>query len=431
MDGATGEVLWSREYASPDGLDESVHDIATDSLGNAFVTGRQTSGTQLDDILTMKLAAGDGEILWRVHDSGPLRLDDRGWSIAVGPDDHPVVTGIHSAPTDPANFRTFKLDTADGSERWGQTVVGAVNFIGREAGWLAVADNGDIFMMNRTWQAGAAYDVVLQRYAAADGDPVWTMQYDSPGGGSDDPTHMVRDAAGDLLVTGVRSGDYMALKFDDADGALLWSRDYDGPAAGYDAAAAIIEGPGGEVIVTGFSTGAATSWDVTTVAFDPTNGDLLWEEHFDPGDARSDEGKALAIGPEGDLYVTGYCDLSISSSDLVALHYILADPTDVEAVPLAAGFGAVEPSVSAHPNPFVQHLALSIDLARGAPTRIAVYDVHGRRQALLHEGALSSGLHRIEWNGRSDSGAALATGVYFVRLESAGATATEKVVLKR
>jgi outer membrane protein assembly factor BamB len=378
--------------------------------------------------MTMKLAASDGEILWRVHDDDRYRLDDRGWAIVVGPDDDPVVTGVLTTPTDPADFRTFKLRTFDGSPRWSRTVPGAVNFLGRAGGWLAVCDDGDVVMANRTWDAATSYDVVLQRYDAADGDTVWTTRYDSPGPGSDDPVHMIRDAAGDLLVAGVRSGDFMVLQFDATDGGLIWSRDYDGPTAGWDAAAAVAEGPGGEVIVTGFTTGDGTSWDVTTVALDPSDGSLLWEEHFDPGEGRSDEGKALAVGAAGDLYVTGYCDLSVTATDLVALHYRLADPTGAEAGPTPSGSPSLR--ISAHPNPFVRRLSLSVEVARPA-SLLAVYDVRGRRVARLHEGALPSGAHRLEWDGRDESGASVGSGVYFVRLESGGAAAVEKVVLTR
>jgi len=394
------------------------------------VTGRQTNDLSGDDILTMKLAAADGEILWTALDDNPAPLDDRGWAIVVGPDDNPVVTGIHATPTDPARYRTFKLDSADGSEIWGQTLPGAVNYIAREAGWLAVCDNGDIIMANRTWEAGTGYDVVLHRYAAADGDTVWTARYDSSGG-SDDPIRMVRDFAGDLLVTGVRSGNYMVLKFDDADGSLLWSEEYDGPAAGYDAPADVIEGPGGEVLVTGFVTGATTSWDVATVAFDPADGHVVWERHFDSGDGRADEGTALAVSPQGDVFVTGYCELLTSGMDLVALRYVRDDPTGVAAGSHAGADAGPVFRIVAGPNPFSRRLSLSLDVARQARARLSVYDVAGRRIALLREGTFPPGTHPIEWDGRDGSGTPLGAGVYFVRLEGDGMSVVRKVVLER
>jgi hypothetical protein len=35
----------------------------------------------------------------------------------------------------------------------------------------------------------------------------------------------------------------------------------------------------------------------------------------------------------------------------------------------------------------------------------------------------------MEWNGRSDSGTAVSSGVYFARIEQAGAVKTKKMVL--
>jgi hypothetical protein len=296
-------------------------------------------------------------------------------------------------------------------------------------GWLAICDDGDVVMANRTWEAGAGYDVVLHRYDAADGDTVWTVRYDSAGG-SDDPTAVIRNAAGDLLVAGIRSGDYMALAFDESDGSLLWSTNWDGPDGGYDAAAALVEGSRGEVIVTGFATGDGTSWDVATVALDPADGSLLWERIFDPGEGRTDEGNAVAVAPSGDVYVTGYCDLAASGSDLIALRYLVEDPTDVATGPRAAGAGA-PPRLDARPNPFLGRLSLGIDVARGGSSRLAVYDAAGRRAAVLHDGPLATGARRFEWDGRDDAGRRLGAGVYFVRFEGAGGTAVRKVVRMR
>ena len=63
MDGETGEVLWSRHFASAAGLDEAALAVALDSQDNVFVTGRGAVAVSNDDMLTMKLAAGTGEVL--------------------------------------------------------------------------------------------------------------------------------------------------------------------------------------------------------------------------------------------------------------------------------------------------------------------------------------------------------------------------------
>ncbi len=379
----------------------------------------------------MKLRAADGEILWKIHSGGPSRQADRGWSIVVGPDGNPVVTGVLATTVDPAYFCTIKLRSADGGEIWNRTILGAINYIEREAGWLAVCDDGDIVMASRTWAGSSSYDVVLHRYDAADGAIVWQKQYDSPSHAGDDANRMVRDAAGNLIVVGVRGGDFMVLLFEPAQGELVWSASYNGPANGYDAAAAAAAGPAGEILVTGFSGGVGTGWDYLTAAYDPSDGSLLWEERYDPGDSQSDEAKAIAVGPAGDLYVTGFGYMLATGSDIVSLRYVLESATGVGRARPVAGAPVLPLSLSARPNPFLGEIAFSIDLPRSGSLRVAVFDARGRLEDVVYDGPLGAGGHRLVWDGRDASGRSLAPGVYFARFEAAGAAAVRKIVLAR
>ena len=60
---------------------------------------------------------------------------------------------------------------------------------------------------------------------------------------------------------------------------------------------------------------------------------------------------------------------------------------------------------------------------------LAVYDVSGRRVALLERGTVDAGEHRTEWHGRCNDGSPAATGVYFVRLRALGVSKAVKAVL--
>lgn len=51
---------------------------------------------------------------------------------------------------------------------------------------------------------------------------------------------------------------------------------------------------------------------------------------------------------------------------------------------------------------------------------LAVYDVAGRKLRTLAQGPFPAGAYSVAWDGRSDGGAAVGTGVYFVRLRVAG-----------
>ncbi len=63
--------------------------------------------------------------------------------------------------------------------------------------------------------------------------------------------------------------------------------------------------------------------------------------------------------------------------------------------------------------------------------RAEVFDVAGRHVRRLLDGALQAGLHQVVWDGADQSGRTVASGVYTVRVESAGDVISGKIVLAR
>jgi len=91
-------------------------------------------------------------------------------------------------------------------------------------------------------------------------------------------------------------------------------------------------------------------------------------------------------------------------------------PSDVD---LAAPF----------PNPCRGTSRLSYTMTRGANARLALYDLHGRTVKTLVDGPVPSGAHHEEWDGRTNSGARVAPGVYVVRLDAVGLVRTQKLLV--
>jgi hypothetical protein len=83
------------------------------------------------------------------------------------------------------------------------------------------------------------------------------------------------------------------------------------------------------------------------------------------------------------------------------------------------------------PNPFNPRTTLSFSIARDGWVDLAIYDLHGRHVSTLLAGELSAGRHELVWNGRDAAGRDVASGVYFVRLSSAGRETAEKLTLAR
>jgi len=72
------------------------------------------------------------------------------------------------------------------------------------------------------------------------------------------------------------------------------------------------------------------------------------------------------------------------------------------------------------PNPFSAATLATLDIPGGAArVRLSVYDVQGRNVRRLSDGPLAGGRHELRWDGRDDGGRPLASGIYYLRLETA------------
>jgi hypothetical protein len=79
-----------------------------------------------------------------------------------------------------------------------------------------------------------------------------------------------------------------------------------------------------------------------------------------------------------------------------------------------------------YPNPFNPATTIRLDLPAAADVSMAVYDILGRRTAVLAEGPHPAGSHRFTWDGRS-----AASGVYIVRVQAGSFSAVRRILLLR
>ncbi len=84
-----------------------------------------------------------------------------------------------------------------------------------------------------------------------------------------------------------------------------------------------------------------------------------------------------------------------------------------------------------YPNPFNPSTAIRYELAEAARVAVAVYNARGQRMALLVDSRQSAGTHEAVWNGTSDNGSLLPSGMYFCRIDAPGFSKTMKMVLMK
>jgi hypothetical protein len=94
---------------------------------------------------------------------------------------------------------------------------------------------------------------------------------------------------------------------------------------------------------------------------------------------------------------------------------------------IVGGPVAVEPAAPAftrlyapRPNPLTSGSTLHFDLARMTRARLELFDLSGRRVAVLADRDFAPGRYNLPWDARGESGSALGSGLYFVRLTTRG-----------
>ncbi|HEV8480725.1 MAG TPA: FlgD immunoglobulin-like domain containing protein [Candidatus Eisenbacteria bacterium] len=99
---------------------------------------------------------------------------------------------------------------------------------------------------------------------------------------------------------------------------------------------------------------------------------------------------------------------------------------------------AVEPKGTAtlrlsecRPNPSRGAARIEFSLENAGPAHLQILDVAGRRVRGLVNGWLAAGPHEATWNGVTDDGRAVASGVYFERLDSDGQSLVRRLVWMR
>ncbi|MCK4776467.1 MAG: T9SS type A sorting domain-containing protein, partial [Candidatus Krumholzibacteria bacterium] len=83
------------------------------------------------------------------------------------------------------------------------------------------------------------------------------------------------------------------------------------------------------------------------------------------------------------------------------------------------------------PNPFNPQTTIVYTTSKIGPVTLGIYDARGRRIRLLVDEPRGAGEHTETWYGLNQNGETVASGVYFVRLETNGVVRTAKAVLSK
>lgn len=334
--GVTGGDLWNQRDDGPADDDDAATAIALDAADNVIVTGYSTGSGSGLDFYTAKYAAADGSRLWFQRYNGPGNGDDGAVGVAVDPAGAVAVTGTSKGLVS-KDLYTVKYNGATNDMVWDKRYDGPGG--GDDAAAAVAVDAAGNVVVTGTISNNGNLDFYTAKYAAGDGAVLWSTRQDGTGSGDDLAADVAVDAAGNVVITGTsentRNFDLVVTKFAAADGRELWSERYNGPGDGDDAGTAVAFDPQGNVIVTGTSEGSNNTQDFFTACHDGRTGKRIWFERFD-GPRNRDEVSfphGLALGPQNSVAITGTTQMTnppAAEFDFITILYT-ADVTDVDA----------------------------------------------------------------------------------------------------
>ena len=85
----------------------------------------------------------------------------------------------------------------------------------------------------------------------------------------------------------------------------------------------------------------------------------------------------------------------------------------------------------AYPNPFNPQVMVAFSPERNVTGEVAVFDLTGRKVAVLAQGEFSQGLNQVTWNGKDAGGRGVSSGTYICRLTAGDLMASVSVSLVR
>jgi len=329
--------------------------VATDSVGNAYVTGSfedtvSFGSTTLEssgrgDVFVAKVST-NGDWIWAI--SGGGTTDDHGYGIKVDSNDLVFVTGVFGSAG--ADFDTISLSSSGFQDifvayvttDWEDVIRGG----GSKWDWaydIELDASSNVYILGNfqnpsttiggtTLTSAGAYDSYVAK-ATFDGQELsWSWAVRGGASAGEIIGKMVIDQSSSYLyITGGFAGtgatygasgstcslsssnsyDIYVVNLSTSDGACSWAEMVSGVGSqvGYD----IILDPNGDILITGmfentvsFGSTSLTSSGRDDIFVGKMTSSGSWSWAVRAGGTTDDQGKGLSLDSKGDLYVTGY-----------------------------------------------------------------------------------------------------------------------------
>lgn len=305
------DTAWVRRYNGPANGSDYAYAIAVDNLKNVYVTGAsQGSGAgYINDFAAVKYdSLGTEQWAARYNGSSTHNWPDEARAIAV--DANGVyVTGYisHYILEDSCDYCTIKYDKQTGDTIWSRKYNGPANKCDK-AYAIGLDSSGNVYVTGESKNSGDDFDFLTVKYNPT-GVEQWTARYNNPSGNGWDMAYaLANDNSGNVFVTGQSYDlttyyDCVTIKYNSS-GIQQWVQRYSYENNTSDEGNAITVDNQGNVYVTGQSISTTTSWDYATIKYNAT-GTQQWVARYNGMSNYDDYPNGIGLDNSGNIYVTG------------------------------------------------------------------------------------------------------------------------------
>lgn len=429
---ATGSVVWAKDFGQPTGNDK-IAGIATDAVGNVYITGSSTSSSLTLGSYTLTnpgayvgafIAKLDplGNVLW-ARMSGITSTTGEVTAIAITIDGsgNAIASGVFTCPS--ISFGTDTLDCSvpmysdfyvvkydpSGNCSWAKGFGGINSDL---VMGIATDPSDNICLTGYFNSTSIAFGSYILTNSVSNPNPIFVAKMDpagsvvwaSSGDGNAIGTGIASDKLGNILVTGIFTAtfvlggttltslgghDIFVAKYNAA-GILQWAKRNGG--TGVDRTVGLVADTIGNAYVTGYYTTSTMTFGDSTLSNPASGSDIFiakydgagnaaWSMTAKSGTVANDHVKAIAADRSANsIYITGYTlndtmrfgsvnMMTPTGSDQQDV-FIAKVQVPVTAVPIVAGAS----SVKIYPNPAANDLTIEGE----GISEVAVIDMEGK-----------------------------------------------------
>ena len=277
---------------------------------------------------------------WNYIYNSNHNLEDYAESIAVGPDDNPVITGkSDSGLVGMFDYYTVKLDRADNPPDrviWADRYDSMQNEM--DIGVCLTVDNSnEVVVAGYSQQYYAPVGLNINslftvKYPASGPPATWEKQYNGPGGIDDRATAIASATDGTITVVAgygknsSNNDDIYLVKYL-TDGTQAWAATpFDGGRNDYPSSIAL--DPSGNILVSGYSQLTAegtpedlTNYQVFIAKYNGATGVRIWTKLYRVTGTTNNRALGVSVDSDGDAYLAGFLVNASGKEDYLTIKY--------------------------------------------------------------------------------------------------------------